>query len=860
VHIVFIILLFLSSQLYSIEIDIDLLKKEVSSNPKDITSRLLLIRSYISDHDYNNAQKLVDEVLKIDKSNQKALFFNQDIKKLKQIKSLVGGDLSGTQKLENYFAKLLNDGKYKNAIANYEVLKRNNIKTDSKIDLYIVDSYVYMKQYNKAFNLIEKTDLSQEEKFLSSARIYVAQGKYKEAEDEYKKVLENVDSKLVAIALFDLLNEEGKFDEATEFVKKYNSLNPQSEISIALKNRDHIMYKKRVDELGKVYQEKHTFKTLKEYYYGLEKLGKKDKAQKVLRSFVKKHPKHEEAVLFLAKKLYWNHKSKQSLSLLKPVVGKTKNREILTLYTDILLQQKRKNQALPYLKKLVKLDHSEKTRRKIEKIKIDSFLEKAVNSYKMKNYIRALKYYNKYYDKTKDPKIAKEIAELYFVTKQIKKSLPFYGAYLRSNPKDSKIRFRYASALTSLKRYKKAEREYKRVALENKSLSDLSTYRYATSLIAQKNEPKWNYSRKVLRNLLARLNKKAPSKDRDDLIKFTRATLKKVSKPMPKPTKYKDVILAEGQKKIIQTQPPFDSSKLVKRDISSVKSMLLPSDTSINKSDKKDISLSLHSLDDDIISNISYGIRLNKVTKVADGTLSLEAKKSRFKTAQTKRTVDGFLAHFSFEHFSFGIGLNKFEDFNDVVAQITYQKIFSGHNMTFGLKTTNGAFVNSNVCMIEDKINVVQFSLYDAILLSNLDQAELGLTVNRYDDTNINVNSWAEYPVYRSVYENFENVFALSGSYEFNTKTDTCYYSADFFDGNYIVMKPKIYFTKRNFIQGIAGFGYSFKNKDVLYNYGLSAVISAYDLFDIRVDCRHYQSGTSPEGANECFATMAYIW
>jgi len=31
-------------------------------------------------------------------------------------------------------------------------------------------------------------------------------------------------------------------------------------------------------------------------------------------------------------------------------------------------------------------------------------------------------------------------------------------------------------------------------------------------------------------------------------------------------------------------------------------------------------------------------------------------------------------------------------------------------------------------------------------------------------------------------------------------------------------------------------------------------------LFDIRVDCRHYQSGYSPDGADECYLTAAYKW
>ena len=859
-RIVFVFLLFLSSQLYSIEVDIDLLKKEVSSNPRDITSRLILIRSYISHNDYDNAKKLVNEILSIDKKNQKAQFFSEDIKKLEQIKSLIGNNLSRIQKLANYFEQLVNNGNYESATAKYEVLKRNNIKTNSKIDLYLVDSYVYLKKYNKAFNIIEKTEISQEEKFLALARIYIAQGKYKKAEDKYKQVLKNVDSKIVAVALYDLLSEQGKSDEANKLVKKYNKLNPKSEISSALKHRDREMYKKRVHELGKVYKEKATFKTLKEYCFGLENLGKKDKAQKILKLFVKKHPKHEDAVLFLARKLYWNHKPKQSLSILKPVINKTKNKEILTLYTDILLQQKSRHKALPYLKKLAKIDHSEKTRMKIEKIQIDSFLEKAVRLHKAGNYTKALKYYNKYYNKTKDPKIAKEIAELYFVKGKAKKALPFYRAYLSSYSKDSKIRFRYASALASLKRYKKAEIEYKKVASAKDELYDLATYRYAMSLIAQKQDAKWINSRIVLRNLLDRLHSQTPSKKRNNLIKFATATLKKVSKPMPKPTKYKDIILAEGQKKIMKTEPPFESSKLAKRDISSVKSILVPIDIYTKESKKKDITLDLHSLDDNTISNLSYGIRLNNIVKVADGTLSLEAKKSRFKTAQKKHTVDGFLMDFNYKDFSVGIGLNQFGNFNDVVAQLTYHKILSGHNMTFGLKTTNGAFVNSNACMIDNKINVIQFSLYDAILLSNLDQAEIGLTLNRYDDTNINVNSWAEYPMYKTIYKNFENIFVFSGSYEFNTKTDTCYYSADFFDGNYLLVRPKIYFGKHNFIQGIGGVGYSFKNEDVLYNYGLSAVISAYNLFDIRIDCRHYQSGTSPEGADECFATMAYMW
>jgi hypothetical protein len=288
--------------------------------------------------------------------------------------------------------------------------------------------------------------------------------------------------------------------------------------------------------------------------------------------------------------------------------------------------------------------------------------------------------------------------------------------------------------------------------------------------------------------------------------------------------------------------------------------MLMPINISVKEPTRKDVTLSFHSLEDDTISNISYGIRLNKIAKIANGTLSIEAKKSRFKTSGNKQNVDSFLTSFNYKDFSFGIGMSQFKKFNDIDVQMNYRKILAGHDMTFGLKSTNGAFINSNACSIENKINVVQLSLYDAILLSNLDQAEVGLTLNRYDDENINLNSWAEYPIYKISYLDFENDISLSGSYEFNTKTDTCYYSAKFFDGTYIQTRPKILLGKKGFIQGIGGIGYSFESSDFLYNYGLSMEFLMSKFIEVRVDCRHYQSGYSPDGADECYATAAYKW
>ncbi len=853
----FILLLFTSS--WAIEIDTEFLKNEVSKNPYDVNSRLVLARSYISQNSYDQAQSLLQEVLHVDKQNQKARFLIKDIKKLKQIESLVkSGKLAQSSKLTVYIKKLSQSKQYKYITLFGDVLKRNNIALNPEIEFHVIDSYIQIKNYNKAETSLKKSSLSLQNRDFLFAKMYEKKGANKISEKAYKMALKKGDREDIVLGLYDLYVKQNKINEAEALVELYEKKDSKSTISKALLKRNKKFMNQKVEVLKKNYKQKDTFDAFKQYFYALDNMGQKDQSIIALIRFVKSHPKDESAALFLAKIQNWNHKYKQGLAALKPIINKTKNREILKLYVEMLLQSNQREKAYRYMKQLALLGDS-KSKLELEKIQTHALLEQAVSAHKSKEYLSAIKNYKAYYFRTKDAKIAKEIAELYFVEERVQQSVPFYEAYLSQNPNDTKIRFRYASALDSLKLYAQAELQYEKVLKAKDGLYVLSTYRYATSLIAQKKDTKWNHSRTVLQSLLQTLQSQNPSKERDELLKFTTATLQKVSKPMPKPTRHKDVILAEGQKKIIDTKYTLSGSEIITRDIASVKSMLIPINVSTNQPKQKDVTLSLRSLEDDTIRNVSYGIRLNNITKVAEGSLSLEAKKSRFKTAQIKHDVDGLLVHFMYENFSFGIGMHQFENFNDVTAKLSYHKMFAGHNMTFGLKTTNGAFINSNACSIDNKINVVQFSLYDAILLSNLDQAEVGLTLNRYDDENVNLNTWVEYPVYKVAYENFENDFSLSGSYEFNSKTDTCYYSADFFDGNYIQTRPKIFLGKKGYIQGIGGIGYSFKNNDVLYNYGLSAQI-VLNLFDIRINCRHYQSGNSPDGADECYATAAYKW
>ncbi len=808
-HIIVVLLLIFSS-VWSIEIDRDLLKEEIRNSPKNVALKIVLARTYISQSDFDEVKKLLSEVLGIEKDNQNALSLIEDIKKIKSFTSdKKDKKISDSKKLILHSDKLFKNRQYKQILQMHKVLKRNSILFDRRIDLNAIWSSIYTKDYSRAFKIIKKSSLSKEEKYYLKIKTHQAKGEYQLSENLYKEALKDRDSENLVVGLYELYIKQHKYKAARELVSSYKN--------VALE---------KISPLPKVKENvkpKSEFEITKGQFFKLKDGGQKDKAFELLSKYVKKDSKNEEAVLLLANHLYWDGKIEESFRVLKPFIGKTNNKEIVARYSDILLQ-------------------------------------KAVKEHKAKNYDKALKQYIDHYKINQDAKTAKEIAEIYFMKEEFKESLSYYKTYLNSNTKDYKIRFRYAEALQMQKSYLEAQKEYKKVLGVNSELYTLSLYRYSNMLMSQKDERKWNKSRRALEYLKKELQKEEKSKNRDSLLRYTEIALKKVSKPMPKPGKFKDIMLLPGQKKIIKKGTIFEGSKMEARDITSVKSMFGQRGVVEKRVAQKDIEFNFHMLEDSSIDNLSLGIRLNNIAKFKDALLSLESKKSRVKTGELEHTFDSFYTHFDMQNFSIGVGIDKFEKFEDLNIELLYNRAFVGHQMTFGFSYQNAAFVNSLAYMIEHRINTVQFSLYDAILLRNLKEAEVSLELNIFDDENINVNSWLNYPIYTMMYRDFENSFSLSGSYLFNSKTDLGYFPARFFDGNYINMRPTINLGKIGKIGGFGGMGYSIREKNFLYNYGLYAQFLVFGLFDINIDCRHYQSGYSPDGANECYAKAAYKW
>ncbi len=810
------------SSSWSIEIDMRALEQDIQTDSTNVSARIILAREYITHEDFDRAKKLLAHVLTLDDKDKKANFLISEIAKLQNFKSLIKSNaLVKNSKVTSHMNKLFKNKNHNEIVKIHKLLKRNNIPFESTSYLKILKSYMALSKYNEALYLAENAPLSDQNRYFLKARIKELKGETKESENLYLKALKQGDRKDISLSLYNFYVDQNRLADAKELLNYYQSKGVKNRIFLALKKRDKALLFQRASKLEGKYKDNRLFKDFKKYYYELEGLGYKQKALQKLKTFVSKNPNDEEAILFLAKQYYWSKNSIKSLALLKPLIKRTENKEILDLYKTISSQLRE---------------------------------PKAVAS-----------------PKVNPSDTLKQKAETYFFKKDYKNSISYYGLYFKRVSNDNSTRFHYASALENLKKYPQSEKQYRLVAQKRDKLFNLALYRYARVLMIQKDDTKWAKAKVVLRELLKILNKQKPSKERDDILKYAKKSWEIVKKPMPKPSKHKDIMLTEVQKKILDGKT-LSGVKLDVKYISSVKPMIDPSESNIKKFKKVDISIDAYFMEDENMRNISYGTRVSNFAQIDNSSLSMGIKKSNFKTVEnrnintnitnTKKSIDvlSVMAYYNFKNLSIGLGVDKFDDFNDFVAKLEYYHNLSNHSLSYVLSFENGIFETAATCMVEKDIDVISFALYDSILLKNLEQAEFTLEINNFSDNNLNINTFINHPINKIVYSNFANVFSIAGSYEYNSKSDTCYGAVDFFDGNYLQMRPKYKFLKDSYIEGIVSAGYSFKSNEALYAYGFIMKLMTEGYLNLSLDCHHYQSGYSPDGADECFASIMHIW
>ena len=806
------------SQVHAIEIDIPFMKESAQRDKQDIDSRILLMKHYAQADDYAQAMRYADEVLAISANNPLALKMKKRIPLLQTLASQ-----SGLKKasLSDSFHALYKQNKFKTFINLYEKLQETGVSTTPRMDLDAAYAYYRLNEAEKSSNLLNKQTYA--------------------------------DKKRVA----------------------------------KLKKSVALLRAKKSVSTGK------SPHALKDYIYLLNQNNKTKKAISVLRKYVKTHPKDADAKVLLAQNLYWSGNIKSAYHALYTV----RNRDNLTqtLYANILYEKgdylhavnflelvspkaKDKKERYNLLKRLAyaykHLGEDEKADKLFAKLRILNpqdkeliayqvsasqnenylLLQSAVNAHKKGDYLAAITDYERYYEKTQDPKIAKEIAEIYYFNLTDKETLafPYFKAYLEAFPDDTLLRYHYASLFEKKKRYTQSIPEFQKIMQNpNAKEYDLARYHCANSLMKTFKDSDWLQARKILRTLVQELNERADPKEKD-LLKYSSNLLKIAKGPIRKPTRYKDIVLTEGAHKIVDRKSVFPLEDV---EFHAKPSKKILFDRNANK---RKLWVGVDYVDDKVMRfyNAKVGVQNLLVAKGVHYNITLE--KFTFDSIKKHKGTGAFLEAAT-DTLSVGLGIEKFENFTSVVPKLSWKTSLGNHSLFADFYYRNGAFTNYRGCMVSQELSVYHLGLYDKIVQDDLNFMEWGLDINRYDDKNVNLYGQLTYPLYYTRLWGIEHNVVFNENIEYNSKINVCSRPADFYDAGYLKYQP-IYRFAQGEIRGSVGAGYSFKGKEPIYSYGLGIDYTIGNFVTLDFSCESLQSSFTTDTMDFCHLNLVQAW
>ncbi|RUM64907.1 MAG: hypothetical protein DSZ05_06885, partial [Sulfurospirillum sp.] len=510
---IFYLILSVTSLLWSIDLDIDLLKKSYNDNPRDIGNIVLIVRYYLQNRDYETAQSYLSKVHQKAQSDKVVSRLQKETKLgLKLHRYLPKTNLQNPYMIEKKLNTYFKSKKYDSVVHIYQLLNTLRIPVTPLTNALAAEAY------------IKTGDMAQAQKILQT------------------KKLPHTPQRL-AVETF-LQAQRGDLATASKNLARLQKMQPQNPLIVDINKMLHNKEKERVQSVAGKVSTSNSFEALQEYVYLLNKQNKKDKAIRAAAAFLKKNPNNLQAKILLTKLYYWNgdlNRAFHKIYSIRKVSPQTRK-----LYAHILYEKGDYTHALVYLPEAVRYAENPQERynlkkrlafayahtgkqKKADKLfrqllrehpndhEIAQFrtekqkqylLKSAISAYKQKRYAEALKYYRTYFDQTKDPKIAKEIAEIYFfIQKKPTESLPWYRRYLENFPNDRLIRFHYASALEKTKQYAEAANVFGTITECNDAhLCHLARYHQSYSLMQTQEDNDWLQARAILKKLTADLS------------------------------------------------------------------------------------------------------------------------------------------------------------------------------------------------------------------------------------------------------------------------------------------------------------------------------------------------------------------
>ncbi|GEM_PF-3563320 len=852
------------SLLWSIDLDVKFLEKSVIQNPDNIGNMVLLTKYYIQNRNYPAAQLYLHRILSKDPHHKIALKLQKETKSGLQLQKLLPDtNLQNPFEIENSLKKYSNQKNYADILRAYKLLNDLHISVTPFTHLLASEAGIETGQSGLAQKIWRTHKLPKTERVLALQTYFDAQ--------------------------------KGDIAKAYNNLQTIKNRDMQSPL---IDNIEQMLHRKEQQRLQETAQNVHTlnsFQALHDYVYLLNKQHKKTAAIRAVKTFLKKNPNNLQARILLVKLYYWNGDLNNAFHKLY-TIRKT-NSETRKLYANILYERGDYTHALIYLPQAVqtaqnttehynlkkrlafayaytgKKERAEKLFRQLlrqhpndheikqfqSELQKQNLLQTANSYYRQKAFSKALEYYKAYFDKTNDPKIAKEIAEIYYFTQhRYADALPFYRLYLDKFPDDTLIRFHYASALEKTKQYKAAAEAFGKItACEDPHLCHLARYHESYTLMKTQEESDWLKARALLHTLTQTLAQ-SPAPKEQELKKFVQSLYKTAQGEIKKPTYYKDIVLTEGSKKDLDIKNVFANIDIVNTTKPSLETLL-----DLSKSPQKvkpSLQFQMDYVRDSEVRYRNYQVKVANLLTVNGIRYSASAKKYLF-TFDKHPNVKGkgFALHMQKGTLQLGIGVKEIGDFNTLVPELTWSPVYGVHNLYFDLFYQNGAFVNYRNCMIQNKTDVLHAGVNDRILMDNFDYTEVSLSLNAYEDGNINAYAMLLYPFYNFRLLGLDHKLLFNENIDYNSKTDVCYSPAALYDSTYLIYNPKITFDNGS-LEVQLGKGYSFKNRENVSSYVVKGDYRVNNIASVELNCERVQSSFTSDDIDYCTFNIIQEW
>ena len=296
---------------FAMELDINELISKVKKNPHDLKNRLVIASYLFEKGKIKEAEKYVNEVLKIDPKNKYAKQLKENIR----YRIIYQKYISKYKTPKNVINSLYEKEQYKELLKFYTALKK--LKKDGLTDsefLKVARVAMWEGNYDLSINVLSyvKNKKSLDYYEILAYDLYY-KGNYKKAKKYFQLLYQTTGNLEYAKKLIDIYYYLGEFDQVKKLILSLKRISPKIAGEYEKKLLD--LQLKHIEELKKEYNANPSFENMKKLAIAMFQIDQK-KAFEIVEKYIKTHPHNTQAKVFYAQLLSWSGNNEKALKFL----------------------------------------------------------------------------------------------------------------------------------------------------------------------------------------------------------------------------------------------------------------------------------------------------------------------------------------------------------------------------------------------------------------------------------------------------------------------------------------------------------------------------------------------------------------